>query len=104
MAKWRYRSCALLLELECQLRAQDTQRVAGNHELLVRGNDVAGNVRARSRDAPLARGVRLGVKLKPEPRKPSRHGFADGRRVLADAGGKHEAVDTAHRCRKHAGE
>src|SRR5688572_9882541 len=104
MASWRYRSCALLLELECRLPAQDTQRVACNHELFVSGNDVAGDERARSRDSPHTLGVRLWVKFKPQPGEPLRYGLANGRGVLADASGEHEAVDTPHCGRKHPGE
>ena len=52
----------------------------------------------------LALGVRLGVKLEPEPGKPLCYGLANGWRVLADASGEHEAVDAAHRGRKHPGE
>ena len=57
-----------------------------------------------ARDAARALGVRLGVKLKPEPGEAPRHGLANGRRVLADAGGEDEAVDAAHGGRQHPGE
>ena len=84
--------------------AQDTQSVAGDHQFLIGGNDVAGDARAWRRDAPGALGVRLWVKLKPEPGQAPRHGLADGRCVLADAGGEDEAVDAAHGRGEHPGE
>ena len=86
------------------MRAQDTQSVAGDHQFLVGGDDVAGDPRSLSRDAPGALGIRLRVKLKAEPGEALRHGIANGWRVLADAGGEHEAVDAAHGGRQHPGE
>ena len=87
-----------------RLRAQDTQSVAGDHQLLVGGNDVAGDARSLARDAARALGVRVGVELKTEPGEAPRHGLANGRRVLADACGEDEAVDAAHGRSQHAGE
>ena len=52
----------------------------------------------------LALCVRLRGKLEAEPRKSPYHRLADGRRVLADACGEHEGVDTAHGGSEHSGE
>ena len=78
--------------------------MAGDHQLFVGGNDVAGDARSLARDAARAPGVRLGVKLEAEPGEAPRHGLTNGRRVLADAGGEDEAVDAAHGRSEHAGE
>ena len=86
------------------LRAQDTQSVAGDHQFLVGGDDVATDPRSFSRDPSGALGIRLRVKLKAEPGQALRHGIADGRRVFADARREHEGVDALHCRPQHPGE
>src|SRR5262245_33982866 len=95
-AGWKCRSCALLLEHSPGLRAQHTQSMAGDHQLLVGGNDVAGDARSLARDRPLALCIAFGVKFKAEPRQTLPCCLANCRGVLADSGGEDEAVYAAH--------
>src|SRR6478672_3895549 len=94
----------LLLEQGGCLRAQDAERVAGNHQLFIGGDDEAGDARTWLRDAALAPGVSSGVNLKSEPAEALRHRFANNWRILPDACRKYEAVDAAHGGGEHAGE
>ena len=82
--------------------AQHVQRVGRDHQLLVGWYDIAGNARPLAGNLQLARCVRLRGKLEAEPRESLYHRRANGRRVLADARGKHEAIDAAHGGSKHS--
>jgi hypothetical protein len=57
----------LLHEQSGGLPVQDPQRVSGDHQFLVGGNDVASEPRSFARNPPGALGVRLRIKIEVEP-------------------------------------
>jgi hypothetical protein len=77
--------------------------VAGDHQFLVGGNDVASDPRSIGGDPPGSLCIGFGIKLEAKPGEPRCHGFTNGRRVLTDARGKDEAIDAPHRGREHPG-
>ena len=76
--------------------------MTGDHQLLVGRNDKKGNAAIRARDHRPVR-VRLQIELGPEPGEVLGDSRAHRRRVLADPGGEHEAVDPAERRSEPAG-
>ena len=68
--------------------------MAGDHQLLVGGDDVTSNARPGTRDEHLSTGICLGVEIETEPGQAPGHRLANGGCVLADAGREDEPVDT----------
>src|SRR5690606_15513058 len=78
--------------------ADDLDRLAGDLELLVRGDDEDAHPAARRRDVARLTGASLVggvVELDPEHVQTGERAGADLGRVLADAGGEHDRVDAA---------
>ena len=76
--------------------------MTGDHQLLVGRDDIEGDAAVRARDHGPVR-VRLQIELGPEPSEVLGDSHAHRRRVLADPGREHEAVDPAERCGEPAG-
>src|SRR5690606_32240052 len=78
--------------------AHDLGRVAGNHELLVRGNDPGAHLGPGFRDAAFTNlGIGFFIEFYAEEGEPSTYVRTHVGRVLADAARKHDGIDAVHR-------
>src|SRR5271169_6909148 len=76
--------------------------VAGNHQILVGLDDIGGDTASRHADAPTVLAVGCLVELQAQPAACPADGAANRYRILADAGGKDDAVDASERSRERA--
>ncbi len=71
--------------------------MAGDYRLLVGRDDPDVDAAVPCADAGGASRIRAGVQPQPEPSQARAYSGADGRGVLADSGGEHQAVQPAQR-------
>src|SRR5271165_2510650 len=74
--------------------------MTGDHELLVRWYDIAGNAAAARGDAWPVSGIGLRVDRDAQPRRPRSDIRAQRRRMLADPGGEDEPIEAPHHRRQ----
>ena len=80
------------MSFKFQLRANERQRVLGDHQFLVGRDDSDRHAAVRGGNARSAGRVRLLVQLHAEPRQLGAQRCADWGGVLADAGSERESV------------
>ena len=83
--------------------AGEPEHVAGDRPLFVGGDHPGRNGAGRGGDAGAVASVGRGVEPHAQPGQALAGGGADGRRVLADAGGEDQRVEAAERHRERAG-
>src|SRR5438034_8020101 len=75
--------------------AEHALSVIGDHQVLIRGDDPGSDAAVNAADARAASVVSCRVQFQSEPGRVAADTGADGGRVLADAAGEHQRVQSA---------